>query len=114
MTEFDRRLSQLHTLRSDILDLREARDESAGVVELDQSRTGRLSRVDSLQRQAIAQHGQRQATARLRKIEAAILRCVEGSYGACLECDEPVDERRLDVDPAAELCIDCARRQDSG
>jgi DnaK suppressor protein len=108
MTDTDKRLEQLRKLKADILDLREVRDQGAGVVELDQSRTGRLSRVDSLQRQAIAQHGQRLAEEHLRKIEAAIRRCLEGRYGRCLACDEPIAEARLDVDPAAVHCIECA------
>jgi DnaK suppressor protein len=37
--------------------------------------------------------------------------CQDGNYGRGLECDEPIDERRLDVDPAAALCIECARNQ---
>jgi RNA polymerase-binding transcription factor DksA len=40
--------------------------------------------------------------------KAAIRRCLEGRYGRCLECDEPIAEARLDVDPAAAHCIDCA------
>jgi DnaK suppressor protein len=111
MADIETRLSQLRKLRSEILELRNVREESAGVVKLDQSRTGRLSRVDSMQRQAVAQHGQRRAEERLRRIEAAMRRCCEGTYGRCLECDEAMDERRLDVDPAADLCIDCARGQ---
>lgn len=37
--------------------------------------------------------------------------CLDDTYGRGLECDEPIDERRLDVDPAAALCIECARNQ---
>jgi hypothetical protein len=47
MTTVAERLEQLRKLRADILDLRDIRDSNAAVVELDQSRTGRLSRVDS-------------------------------------------------------------------
>jgi len=106
------RIEQLESLRSAILELNEVRNQGAGVVELDQTRTGRLSRVDALQRQAIAQHGQRQAQERLRRIDAALRRCRDESYGSCLECDEHISERRLDVDPAAELCIECAQARD--
>lgn len=89
-------------------DVAPARAKASAVVKLDQSTTGRLSRVDSLQRQAVAQHGQRQAQLRLRQIEAAMRRCEDGTYGLCLDCDEPIDQRRLEADPAASLCIPCA------
>jgi len=92
------RIEQLESLRSAILELNEVRNQGAGVVEL--------------HRQAIAQHGQRQAQERLRRIDAALRRCRDGSYGSCLECDEHISERRLDVDPAAELCIECAQARD--
>ena len=59
----------------------------------------------------MAQYGERKARMELRRIDAAVRRCADGSYGVCLGCDEPIDERRLDVDPAAELCIECAEAQ---
>lgn len=55
---------------------------------------------------------QQLADLRLRKIDAALRRCDEGSYGLCLDCDEPIGEARLEVDPAAELCIGCAQARE--
>ncbi|MDZ7668881.1 MAG: TraR/DksA C4-type zinc finger protein [Gammaproteobacteria bacterium] len=112
MSDLDKALQRLEQLRAEILELHEVRGEASAVVKLDQSSTGRLSRVDSLQRQAMAQHGQRQALARLRSIDAAVRRCHDGTYGLCIDCDEPIDERRLEVDPAAALCIDCASQRE--
>ena len=83
-------------------------DASAEVVQLDQANVGRLSRMDALQAQAMAQaSGQRRAL-QLREIDAALRRIDDGSYGDCERCEEPVDPRRLDADPTARLCIDCA------
>jgi len=113
MTREKERLDQLSSLREELMDLREVREQGAGTVELDQTRTGRLSRVDALQRQAIAQHGRRLADATMRRIDAAIRRIDDGRYGLCLECDEQIAEARLDVDPAAELCIRCAQHRDA-
>lgn len=112
MNDVQRRVQQLESLRAAILELDEVRNQGAGVVELDQTRTGRLSRIDALQRQAIAQHGQRQAQEQLRRIDAALRRCRDGSYGRCFKCDEPISEKRLDIDPAADLCIACAQARD--
>jgi DnaK suppressor protein len=42
-----------------------------------------------------------------RKIEEALLRIKDGSYGLCLDCGAPIGAKRLEVRPTAELCIDC-------
>src|SRR5262249_51170982 len=34
-------------------------------------------------------------------IDQALLRIKEGSYGECVRCGKPIDERRLEVVPAA-------------
>ncbi len=45
-----------------------------------------------------------------RKINAALKRIADGSFGRCLKCDEPILEERLDVLPYATLCRKCARQ----
>jgi DnaK suppressor protein len=77
-------------------------------VELDQQAIGRLSRMDALQVQAMAQETSRRRARELRRIEAALARIDEGDYGYCLECGEEIAVRRLELDPAAPLCVGCA------
>jgi len=43
----------------------------------------------------------------LRKIDEALLRLGEGTYGVCTECDEAISEARLKALPFATLCRDC-------
>ena len=43
----------------------------------------------------------------LRKIDEALLRLDEGTYGVCSECDESISEMRLKALPFASLCRDC-------
>ena len=43
----------------------------------------------------------------LRKIDEALLRLDEGTYGVCSECDESISEMRLKALPFATLCRDC-------
>ena len=43
----------------------------------------------------------------LREIAEARARLAEGSYGRCLDCGEPIDARRLLVQPTAVRCIAC-------
>ena len=42
-----------------------------------------------------------------KKIEEALLRIREGTYGKCTECGGQISQKRLEVRPTAELCIEC-------
>ena len=83
-------------------------EESVAVVELDQSSVGRLSRMDALQGQAMSQERQRRRDIEMQKIAAALGRIDANEFGDCLDCGEPIAYRRLELDPAATLCIECA------
>ena len=77
-------------------------------VELDQQAVGRLSRMDALQVQAMAMETSRRRATQLRRITAALARMDEGEFGYCLECGDEIAARRIELDPAAPLCIGCA------
>ncbi|MEX0604706.1 MAG: TraR/DksA family transcriptional regulator [Marinobacter sp.] len=96
-------------IREDLLSTSEVRDETSGTVHLDQQSVGRLSRMDALQSQALAKAGKVRAERQLRLIEAAIMRIDNDEYGECLECAEPINPKRLEVDPTCLYCIDCAQ-----
>lgn len=46
----------------------------------------------------------------LREIADAIDRIEQGTYGVCLECDEPISAKRLDAVPWARYCVSCQER----
>jgi len=94
--------------RAEILRMLELGEDAAAVVEADPQRIGRLSRIDALQQQAMAQDAERRRRQELVRIEAALERVDEGEYGYCLACGEPIPEGRLELDPAATLCVACA------
>lgn len=77
-------------------------------VELDQQSVGRLSRMDSMQVQAMAQATEQRRQVEKKRIMAALARIDEGEYGLCVACGEEIAERRLTVDPLAARCIGCA------
>lgn len=77
-------------------------------VELDQQSVGRLSRMDAIQGQAMANAQEGRRAARLQMIEAALKRFETDDYGYCAECDEEIPPKRLEVDPAAPRCVKCA------
>jgi len=85
-------------------------EESSGVVELDQSRVGRLSRMDAMQAQEMALEAARRNQRHLSRVEQALQRIEKVEYGYCLKCGEDIDPRRLAIDPAATHCIDCAEQ----
>ena len=43
----------------------------------------------------------------LREVSDALHRLEEGHYGICLECEEPISEKRLDAVPWARYCVKC-------
>ena len=90
------------------------REDAAGVqdratVTLDQQSVGRLSRMDAMQRQAMAQATMRRRGARAARIKAALQRIKEGEFGWCDDCGEFIGLRRLDLDPTIQRCVSCAR-----
>ncbi len=85
--------------------------EAGKTVELDQSMMGRLSRMDAMQGQAMAKANKQRAEMELQKIEAALKRLQNNEFGYCFDCDEPISERRLEFDPTALYCIDCAAKK---
>jgi DnaK suppressor protein len=68
--------------------LAEVRAQAAGTVALDQAASGRVTRVDALQQQAMAQAELARAETRQRAIDAALTRISEGVYGECLDVKE--------------------------
>ena len=88
-------------------------DESAGTVELDQTRLGRLSRVDAMQAQQMARASSRRRHAERGRIAAALKRIEDGEYGYCLSCGDPVPAPRLHIDPAAAQCVECATKSEA-
>jgi DnaK suppressor protein len=43
----------------------------------------------------------------LREIGDALHRIQQGTYGVCMECEEPISPKRLDAVPWARYCVSC-------
>mgnify|MGYP001816111802 FL=1 len=108
----DWRTKLLH-LRDELESIADSAAEASEVVELDQSKVGRLSRMDAMQGQAMAQASKERREQQLRQIEAALARLDDDEYGYCQACGELIDPRRLEFDPTALLCIDCASKAEN-
>ncbi|HKL52038.1 MAG TPA: TraR/DksA family transcriptional regulator [Wenzhouxiangellaceae bacterium] len=99
---------------AELSELSEESRESQAPVELDQTRQGRLSRMDALQGQAMAQATDARRRRQILALKAALVRIDSGEFGECLECGEPIAEARLNSNPALTMCIDCASERERG
>ena len=52
--------------------------------------------------------------AMLKLIEQALDRLDAGAYGQCVNCQQPIQQKRLDAVPWARHCIACQELQDRG
>jgi len=48
----------------------------------------------------------------LHKIEQALAKIEDGTFGTCELCEEPIEMKRLEARPVAELCIRCKEAQE--
>lgn len=101
----------LQERRRELAEAIASNESASATVELDQTRQGRLSRMDAMQQQAMAQETRRRRALDIRRIDAALERIAAGEYGFCLGCDGEIPAGRLEIDPAATLCVACAEKR---
>ena len=101
---------RLASRRVEIESLLTAGDGVARPTDIDQQSVGRLSRMDAIQVQAMAEETARRREVEIRRIDMALSRIAAGEYGWCTSCGEAIALKRLENDPATPLCIDCASR----
>ena len=106
--ELEQFRTKLLRLRTELQGLEETSKEATKPVELDQASVGRLSRMDAMQSQQMAQELARRRQQQLVRIEGALRRIESGDYGYCSVCDEEIDVRRLTLDPTNTRCVKCA------
>ena len=104
----DRLLEQKKSLN----ELSESSQDASETVELDQTRQGRLSRMDALQGQAMSIAASNRRVLELKRIDKALKRISEGEFGYCQECGDEIAESRLNIDPSANYCISCAEKKE--
>ena len=104
---------QLSELRSDLVALKgelEALLDSTNAgtkpVDLDEP-IGRLSRMDAIQQQKMAQANRARNATRLTMVVAALAADPEDEYGWCKRCEDPIGYGRLKTRPEAPFCVGC-------
>lgn len=68
---------------------------------------GRLTRMDAMQQQQMAAALRQRLETQLAQVQRALGKLVEGSYGQCANCEEPIGMARLLVKPEAPFCVPC-------
>jgi len=48
----------------------------------------------------------------LKDIDAALDKIAHGTYGTCEDCEEKINEKRLEANPVARYCITCKRQME--
>jgi len=99
---------RLKLKRVELEELSKISSDARNTVELDQQSVGRLSRMDAMQQQAMAEALERTRQRNIVRISQAELRLSDGEYGYCVQCDNEIPDGRLAIDPMAERCVNCA------
>ena len=87
---------------------RESALDGAEIIELDQTRVGRLSRAEAMQDHQMALEMARRRGAMLEAIDDALRRIdTDPDFGHCDDCGEPIAAERLALDPAQRCCVSC-------
>ena len=107
-TDVEKFRGLLETRKAELIASVANASEAAAPVELDQQVQGRLSRMDAIQGQAMAQATIERRRVEISQIDAAFQRMKEGEFGYCVECGEDIAPKRLELNPAIARCIDCA------
>ena len=82
---------------------------SQRTVVLDQQSVGRLSRMDALQSQAMAQAQQRRRDVLKSSLTAALQRLEDEEFGYCADCGDEIEEARLSASPLKIKCMSCLK-----
>lgn len=85
---------------------------SSQSVQLDQTLAGRVSRIDAIQQQKMAESALVRDSKRLDQLERSLQAISLESFGTCVECDEAIPFKRLLVKPESELCVGCQELQE--
>lgn len=99
--------ADLEVLRDELAAAIELSHDATRPVELDQQAVGRVSRIDAIQQQQMADSNRKSAAQRLQLVNVALASFARDEYGLCAACEEPIAYRRLKAQPEARMCVRC-------
>jgi DnaK suppressor protein len=92
--------------------LAESRDTLAALQQESENHPDFADRASSETDRAIELRARDRQRKLISKIEAALARIEEGSYGYCVETGDPISLRRLDARPIATLSVEAQERHE--
>lgn len=69
---------------------------------------GRLTRMDALNSQGIAENNLQKARHRLSRLKRMLTQIGDEAFGDCRDCGDPIPVGRLLAVPGEDLCVQCA------
>lgn len=105
--QHDELVADLRALLVALRSTAEGTEKLAQTVHLDQAAVGRLSRVDALQAQKMAQAQKRRNELRMKQVLVALRAVDDEVYGDCKVCGEPIGYARLKARPESPACVTC-------
>jgi len=86
--------------------------EKQGDYETTYEDIGRNREDNALESEVYGEHVALEETleSRLDQVLKALDRIRSGSYGTCISCGNDIEPARLEANPEAEMCIDCANK----
>ena len=109
--EAEKLKKSLLELRAELTIVVEGLEVGTRPVEPD-SAIGRISRMDAMQVQQMAQASRRAVRLRLQQVAGAMQRLEADTYGECVECADDIGYGRLKARPEAPFCLDCQSRRE--
>ena len=104
-----RLLQKRDELLQDLVKNREVSDET-----VDESAQDMADRATSAYTKEFAYSLSENDRKTLVLIDEALARLDAGTYGVCVHCSAPVQEKRIEAVPWARHCLDCQELQDKG
>jgi len=95
--------TDIATLKDQILSLEEKTKPIAPDCSL-----GRLTRLEAMGEQDVANKVLDEARVRLTRLNNALHRIDKPMFGICIECDEDIGFGRMSVRPESVRCVECA------
>ncbi len=98
----------LQALLASLKEALAANAHSSDVVDLD-APIGRISRIDAIAMQQMAEANKARNQVRIRQVEAALAAIRSDLYGECKGCEEDIGYKRLKARPETPFCLGCQR-----
>ncbi|MBF0279951.1 MAG: TraR/DksA C4-type zinc finger protein [SAR324 cluster bacterium] len=105
----DEREQLKQKLQADLLEIRSSIDtlEEATKPIAPDDAIGRLTRMDAINTKSINEEHLRNAKVKRGQLERAIKQVDDPDFGFCLECEESIPFKRLQLMPESRLCVKC-------